>query len=671
MTPLFWALVFIVSTCESLSIGAAKPNVTKRETNTKNIYPDWVPFKSDKGELIEELVPAAKSKPKKRLAHPKNFVLKAVAEPQDDYYDKGQGDSDNEDYYEKKEWADLHRGAKPVDPNTPINHTNISDIEGIVNIITKPKDDPVLRALKARSKKSKEEVKPQEKIKRQNEEESSDENTSKEEKDEQSKESNEDNKSKKEPNKSEVETDYEEESAEKKKTEKDIAKEKEQKQSEAKKKKLLESVDALKERHAVEQRTISEKLKEDEIYKEELERDRIKPRENNDKYAQDGTRWKKLPHEYEEYEDQNPVVKDKYKLNPLKPGSITTTTTTNSPKTLEKRKPKKNNKTVASGKLSVFRNPQLYILNDDEDTSTASTTTEIPAATRTRKPQKFSSRYSELSTPEEDNVRISLVPENSGSSEDEPTLFFPKVKKNKRKFKNKQTTPVPDSTAFSSVEKEKSSEVTGPDSTAENITVVAIPAEITAPSASDAHSSASNTAVTASQSAPTAIAAPLAVDSIQAETHKKEQKKNEDFDIETGNGKHHKSEHDEIHDEHGKKAYEGIHKDTKSNKGHHDKENHLDKYNDHGGIDKSHHDEDNHYGSHHHEEHGKKHAKYEESGKHSKGHSTKGSHDIHKKEEYEKKVEFFEEEGDSDEEEFDGGHGSKKEHSSVSTYPYR
>lgn len=550
MTPLLWALVCVVASCESLSIGAAKQNVKKRETDLRNFFPDWVPFKNGNGEIIEELVNVEKSKPKKRLAHPKNFVLKSVAEPQDDYY-LSNGDSDNEDYYEKKDWNDLHRDAKNLDPKTPINNANISDIDGIVNIITKPKDDPVLRALKARSRKSKEEVKPKELTKRQNAEERSEENSSQQEKESESKESKEnkvDDKSKKDSKKSGEEDSGEEESSEKKKTDEEIAKEEEQKQSEEKKKKLLESVDALKERHATEQRSISEKLKEEEIHKEELERDSINPRESTDKYAQDGTRWKKLSHEYEEYENQDPVIHDKYKINPLKTESATSTST-KPPKTKGKRKQKKTNKNVASGKLSVFRHPQLYIVNDEEDASSTTKTTEKPTdhtVTRSRKPHKFSSRFSESSTPEEANVRISLVPEDTSDS-NEGELIFPKVKKNKSKNKNKNkaTTPVPDSTAVSSEDKGKSSEVTGPDSdaAAANITQ----ADITAPSASDAFSSASNTAITESQSAPTAIAAPLAiadplavaaaplaVDSVQAGTHKEEQKKNEDFHRETG-----------------------------------------------------------------------------------------------------------------------------------------
>ncbi|XP_050355242.1 MATH and LRR domain-containing protein PFE0570w-like [Nymphalis io] len=707
MSAFILILIFIVTVCDSLSIGVNR-NVTKRDTDV-NFFPDWVPFKNKHGDELGEFIDVAKPKPKKRLAPPVNFIMRAVADSEaDDYYDKSQGGGDSDDYYEKKEWSDQNRPGQKVDSIKLVNNTNLSDIEGIVNIITKPSDNPVLKALKQGRKSSR---RNNDKPKRENEEEfvvkrdsedsvrevnenketvsdskNENEETNSDSKNEdtlqeKSLEKNEEDTEEKDEDDDKIENedkgktdddsegtgqkeenkevskknddnesaDYDETTMENEKNEpdkNDVEKNEKERENEEKKAKILNSVDELKQRHADEQRSISEKIKEEEMFEEELERELERTgtkRHSNDKYAHPGAKWKKITKDYDDFEDQEPSFKDKYKINQLKTTTTATTTTRTTTSPIKTTKQRRKTNKIEDAKLSVFRNPNLYTVNDDDDYLT---TTSRPKKSRIRKPEKFSSKYSDS-----DNVRISLVPVDTDSKEGEPTLFFPKMRKNKRKFKIKTTTPIPDNTADFSEEKiidRKNRPASRTDSHTES-----------SPSASDAYSSASNTA-------PSAETGPSADDSdaAHASTEKKESKKEGNYHRETGGDKEHHSEHDEEHEEHGRKAYEGVHKDTKTNKGHHDKEEHLDKYDDHGGIDKRHHKEDDHYGSHHHEEHGKKHAKYEESGKHSKGHSTKGSHDIHKKDEYEKKVEFFEEEGDMGDEELDGGYHSDKEHSS-------
>ncbi|CAG4987443.1 unnamed protein product [Colias eurytheme] len=629
MSPLNLLFFLLTPSCYSLSIGVSDKNVTKRAANSE-FFPDWVPFKNKHGEELGEFVAVAKAKPKKRLAPPMNFILKAVAEPNgDDYYDKGQGESDNEDYYEKKEWSDLNRPAEPVDPNKPIGQ-NISDIDGIVNIITKPVDDPVIKAIQVRNKEN-QEAKQKSEEENQNVSEEKESLKTKDEKQDIHPEAESDEKEEKRPRRYEDDVEYEEASSEKQKPE---VVDEEKRESEEKKAKLLSSVDDLKERHAQEQRAINEKVKEEELFREDFERDNLGSSEENDKYAKGkGPKWKKIT-DYEEYNDDVGSVEDKYKLNHEK---TTTTTTTQSPKKSKKRKSKKE-KSVATGKLSVFRNPQLYMIFDENES-----TTPKPKAEKSN--EKFSAKYSA----DDDNVRISLVPADDDSKEGEPTRFFPKKRKNKRNKAKTTASPITFNTEKISLPT-TASDTTGFDASASDTT------------ASDVDSSASNTAPSASDAIPSATSG-ADVDSTHASTDKEEEKKIADYSHEKGGGRKHESEYSEEHGEHGKKAYEGYHEDTKTSKGHHDKESHHDKYKDQGGIDKKHHDEKEHYGAHHHEEHGKKHAKYEESGKHSKGHSTKGSHDIHKKDEYEKRVEFFEEDGDSDEIEMHGGHHSEKEHS--------
>lgn len=573
-----WILLLAVSTTDCLSIGV-KQNVTKRQVDG-NFFPDWVPFKNKHGAELGEFIDVAKSKPKKRLALPMNFLMKAVAESEgDDYYDKGQGGSDSEDYYEKKEWSDQHRLANAVEPKKLINHTDISDIDGIVDIITKPRDDLVLKAIQQRIKSPRKNR--SDKPKRENEKEvlhnkdseefyievsdknsttenltpknedinhekilesSAEESEEKEEDEEKDDKDEEENKYKKDKKSENVEQQEENKDAATKSDEKedsddeesavDKAKEEaeksqKQRESEARKAKILSTVDELKERHAEEQRSISEKMKEEELFEEELERELErsgKKREDEDKYAHPGSRWKKLTHDLDEYEDNDASLEDKYKIRSFK-----STTTTQLPRKAGTQR-HKSNKLVANGKLSVFRNPNLYTVNDEEDYST---TTPKSKKNKSRRPEKFSSKYTAQDSSENENVRISLVPLDD-SKEGEPTLFFPKKRSGKRRLKVKTTTPIPDTIADSNEETtDLTKEPPRTDSYVE-----------TSPSASDAYSSASNTATAATgpeDTAPsasdvtdTAPSASDVTDTAQASTDKKEEKKNDDYHRETG-----------------------------------------------------------------------------------------------------------------------------------------
>ncbi|CAH0718904.1 unnamed protein product, partial [Brenthis ino] len=483
MSLSIWILLFIAANCDSSSI-RIKQNVTKREVDS-NFFPNWVPFKNKHGDELGEFIDVKKPKPKKRLALPVNFVLKAVASESDDYYDKSQGDG--EDYYEKKEWSDLNRPAQSVD--VKIHPSNISDIDGIVNIITKPSNSPILKALSGRLKTSKQKVK--EKSKRQsidkdlevkkleevnenvesqsqndvrneekNEDELKDEEFTNDNKKENIEESDDDTENEREENvekhnsnkKDEISdkekeySDDEEDSTEKQKEEE--AKAEEQRQYEEKKVKILSSVDELKERHAKEQQSISEKVKEEEMFKDELDRELKRSgnhkHEDYDKYTHTNSKWKKLTDDIDSSdEDEEPVFKNKYEFHPYKSTTtFTTTITTTLPPKKQTTQKHRKEKTVATGKLSVFRNPNLYTIHDEE----YDTTTVKPTKPKIQKPRKFSSRYSAA---DKDNVRISLVPADD-SEEGEPTLFYPKKRENMRK--SKTATPIPDTTADSSQE---------------------------------------------------------------------------------------------------------------------------------------------------------------------------------------------------------------------------
>ncbi|KAJ2941074.1 hypothetical protein O0L34_g10306 [Tuta absoluta] len=673
-----YVVPLVLVTVHSRSIADSEKNVAKSDTRD-DLFPDWVPFKNKRGEELGEFlqVETASKKPKKRLALPVNFLLSSAADAgPEEYFDRSVGDAYGDlDYSDKRDWGDAFVLGKAADTK-PVPHTELSEIGNVVGIITKPNTQVTLIPKTKYKERSKKKPKPK-------------------------------------PGKN-VDYGDDDEDNEKRKTE--ITGE-ERRESEARKAIILGAVDELKERHALEQKTISEKAKEEAMYTEERDRDNLRS-EIFDKYGQ------KTRVRTKDYDEDDGKYDDKYKITPLRkttpPSSTTETTTYESTTVTSTRAPQ-------TGRMSVFRNPHLYMIYDEEETtSDSSTTTKL---TSTSTPGSFlssdsasssaSSEETTLSTKfnvkfipptrvsEKETERISLVPQDDDLREGEPTLFFPRKKKRKHHNKTKKQKEISEDPNITSSSEEKlpHNDVLSAGSVpAETETAPSAPSAPTAPSANDSlesasalenigpYSNESSESPSASSSAEsksiqtgpsssgeTAASAPSeavppaevtgpSTDSVHADVIsassdvKEEKKKDEDHESEKGGETEHHSEHHSEHGEGGKKEYEGYHEDQKTKKGHHDKEDHEGKYNDHGGVDNEHHDERKHYGAHHHEEHGKKHAEYEESGKHSKGHSTKGSHDIHKKDEYEKKVEFFEEEGDSAEEEKHGGHREERGH---------
>lgn len=542
MTPvtMYLYLTVLIVAVHAVSIekvSEKQRNVTKRAANG-DFFPDWVPFKNKHGDELGEFQQVAKAKPKKRLAPPVNFILRAVAEPEgDDYYDKGQGESDGEEYFEKKDWSDLNRPAESVDTKKALNHTDISDIDGVVNIITKGKPSVILNALKQHDSSKKQKQEPQNSLeliksienesKQENDEEKEDETENTEPKKTESRgvKPKDVKKEIKKPKKYEDDIDYEESDSEKSKPEID-----DQSENDAKKASILDSVDELKERHAEEQKAISEKAKEDEIDQEEHEKNKIGGYEKLDKYQ---IRGRKKDSDYDEYDDKELSVHEKYKIHPSK---ATTTT----------RRPlmgRNNKKSEEVGKMSVFKNPQLFMVYDDD--SEDEDTTKKPT-TKSSHRSRISSRFT-TATPEtpEENVRISLVPLDPEAKEGEPTLFFPKTRKNKKRRKNKTTTPEPDSSVAESVPDTSAKDLstsfgfTGTSPSASDIT-----SSGTSPSGSGITSSGSDTSssgldTTASGSSPsasdTAATNTKAVtDAVPASTDHKDEKKHEDYHKEKG-----------------------------------------------------------------------------------------------------------------------------------------
>lgn len=483
-------LISLFLSTNALSIGTvSEQNVTKRETNLGDLFPDWVPFKNKHGEELGEFV-QVKNKPKKRLAPPINFILKAVAEPEgDDYYEKdGGGGSDGDEYYEKKDWSDINRPAltKTNEPHKQ-NHTEISEIDGVVDIITKRPTNAVVEALKKAKQKAEEVTEtPQS-------EESEVKETAEESQDNegQEKKTLPDDKGKnteerqvasiKKAPKYEEETEYEDdaESSEKRKPEPLIEDQEKSESENEKKVRILNTVDELKERHAKEQVAISEKAKEEEMYKEEREREKIQAQlsidPDTDKYDDKPRKSKNKYIDYDEYEEKDEVpLSEKYRPKVIP--QQTKPTTIKSPKRTTKRKELKDKK-IESGKLSVFKNPQLYMIYDDEsDEATPTPTTTVRPKSRLqnsiRPSSKFSAKY--VSTPANgDNPdRISLVPQETDGKEGEPALFFPKKRRNKKNKKKSTTAPDINIRPTEPEKKVTTTDTTGTDTTGSDSIIV-------------------------------------------------------------------------------------------------------------------------------------------------------------------------------------------------------
>lgn len=397
-------LSVLLISCNGLSIGS----VNTSETSIGDVFPDWVPFKNKHGDELGEFVSVVtKNKVKKRLALPAHFVLRAAAESDsdhsDDYY--GQEGTDSESNYEYKEWSDLQRPAIAVDHNKEVNHTGISDIDGIVNILTKKRVNSVADAINNA---------------RQLDTETSTEKSDEEHESEGGTTEILPKISKVIPKKQKVsydDVDYDESNYEKEKRDpvEDVS------QTEAAKKaKILDAVDELKERHTQESRALSEKVKEEEMYKEEFERNKVHIVEDKeeDKYERSKLKKKIVP-DYDEYDYKSTPSLNQNKYYPIK---IETTTSQPTRTTTQGH----TNNINSIRKVSVFENPKLYLIDDGshEDTTIAQPK---------RGQHKFSARYiSTPSTDNEDDERISLIAEDS--KEGEPTLFFPKKSK-RRKIK--------------------------------------------------------------------------------------------------------------------------------------------------------------------------------------------------------------------------------------------
>lgn len=604
ITTLVVLLVILGVYTHALSIRTVSDKkLTKRETDGE-FYPDWVPFKNKKGDELGEFVQVKKKRPAKRLALPVNFVLRPVAETEgEDYYEKGQGDG--EDYFEKKEWSDQYRSAKIAAPvKVFVNTTDVAEVEGIVNIpiidkrLITETETPTTTESESLVISGEENEVPKKiaediliNVNKEDSEAKTESNESeiknKEEKQENIKDESEvglilpaeDPEIKKEiaaedtadtpvAKRAKEYNDYEEESAEKAKPEQT---EEEKQVAEAKKQRILGLVDDLKRRHEKEQREISERAKEDEIIKEERERELSRGRitsqsneadEGYDKYNTKNYNKDRSKPTYEDYEE-NPNLDDKYKIHPpTKKRPPVTTTTTIAPVTYtvkpnvrtQKRKRTKTppNKHRESGKLSVFKNPNLYMYDDDtiaEETSTVVSSTKTPKKSA-RKSYRLPTTTSTTSTTSaalltsndsNESVRISLVPENNEMKDGEPTLFFPQKRKNKRKRKNRtrSSTPEPDSHVAESVngfakDVMNGTEFTAPQSTLETTAVLPSGDSILTGSTASAVSRESIESTRAEDSSPLAAAPSSAVSDALASASGHAEPKHENYQLEKG-----------------------------------------------------------------------------------------------------------------------------------------
>lgn len=547
-TKLLTLSALFVSAC-CLSIGTvSEKNVTKRESNAGDLFPDWVPFKNKHGEELGEFVQVKKNKVKKRLAPPMNFLLRAVADPEsEDYYDKGQGgENDAEDYFEKKDWSDVNRPAEAIEKKPiVVNHTDISDIDGVVHILTKKQKSPDLDAIydanlkKTKEIKTKTEPNPDldskpEPVLTEGESEISVTESSSTTKAPvfRATAGPEPIAEKQKEKKSYVNNEEEDEENEEEPQQKPNKSPEEDKESEARKAKILSGVDELKERHAEEQRELTEKNHGEDLFKNEFGNEQTSD-ETSDRFSEKSSeestvrpeRYRKLRRkkpttkpDYDEYEELDKSLGNKYKINVLKHETdLTTTTESTKRRKLRTDNPRKKNVHFESGKVSVFRNPQLFMVNDDSEETTID-----PIKQNIRGPRKFSSKYTTI-TPVSSDERISLVPVES--KEGEPTLFFPKPRRSKKK-KLRTSSPAYDSTVAETVtdnyKQTTAYDVTAPEPVANSTEI------LSAETSAVGDTETTGTDNVSTKTAPVTDAIPAPSD------HKKEHHKHEDYHSEKG-----------------------------------------------------------------------------------------------------------------------------------------
>lgn len=501
MLLIYFYIIYIFTNISSVGAKSA----IKRETHVSDLLPPDLLPPLKQNEDIAELKQVIKNKVKKRLAPPMNFMLRAVEPEGDEYYDKAQGDTDGDDYFEKKEWSDLNKQSEAEDKEKTVNHAEISDIDGVVNIIVgKPKK------VAGEPKEPETELrKAIEKVPKPDTEKTKSKNVS----------------IKGKLRKYEDDIDYEESDGEKVKPHSTDY----ENENEAKKTGILDSVDELKERHAKEQKVINEKLKEEELNIEEQERDKIKVNiysVEQDKYD-DKRKEKNHKHssEYEEYEDKNDTSEEK---NLVTRARSSPSSTTQVPIRTKKQRLRKE-KQIEAGKLSVFKNPKLFMIYDDEteETSPKPSTAKLLRNSKKNKKVKYSASYTSTPSNVDENERISLLPADLGGKEGEPTLFFPKKRKNKKRNRGKSTNRPTDSTVAETVGTNQAKQV--PTAVAADTTV------------ESTDSTAANTIVTDT----TAVSGPTGTDSgptatesitdaVADSTDQKTEKKIENYDREKG-----------------------------------------------------------------------------------------------------------------------------------------
>lgn len=423
---------------------SAKVIKIKREADPKlkgdskaeaEFFPDWVPFKKNIEEL-GELVPV-KQKPKKRLALPVNFVLKAAGDDSDDIFYKGEGETDADEDFEKKEWSDTHRPpAESKEEPTPIEEADILTKD------SKPSDHEKIIRDEIR-----EDDKSLENIYNNNatnigEEENYKRNNSQLEKDVSNK---------KPPVKGD--TEYDEESAEEK------AKKEEEK---IKKEKIIREVDELIKKHTEEQRLISEKVKEDN--------DNSFVPESEENYNKYDNRIKEKPKEYDDYDDVADI-NDKYPiLTSAKPSTESDSSPLDrhrpynrpfdketfdfTPDIEKERKPDITD--IDKRKIDIYGHTTDVDGHEPNERKTIQYEMENPSGLT----EKYTNTFvpsSTLRNGNDENVRISLVPKGD-EAHNEPTTFYVKKSKKHRRKKVKTTTAPPDTSVAETIEDKTSTQ---------------------------------------------------------------------------------------------------------------------------------------------------------------------------------------------------------------------
>ncbi|GBP05164.1 hypothetical protein EVAR_3474_1 [Eumeta japonica] len=407
-------------------------NLEENANSNNEFFPNWVPFANKNIEELGELV-AVKSKPKKRLAPPMNYVLKPVA------------DTNSEDYYDKPHEGDdgPYKLELPAIESSPNNNT-LDTEEPLTTTTTSTTTTEKTTTFKTTSEPTAVEPStPKEQVKSRNNEKKLKE------------------KEKEKVIKKDYDADYDdEEGASKARNETQIT-------TTEKHIPQLDEVDELKRRHEAEQRQLAEEAREEEYKIEERERDL---QLFNDRRKENDFRgWGDKRADYDETDVEKTTKKPRRKVNSNGEAPRKLYSTRISPKSSNYVQERTNDNSIRKSSTDEPpRSDSDYVENDEKLYNYGKKSTLRSKQKNDNRRNKQRSSYDVTSSAplttggqyELYNERIKVTPELTKEESKNNPNKINKTRKTKRRRKPKTTTDAPDSFVAESIEDTASTKAT-------------------------------------------------------------------------------------------------------------------------------------------------------------------------------------------------------------------